>query len=128
VIELNAGNFVSTVSQKGIVLVDCWAKWCGGCKTFSPLFAKVAAKHPEHTFGKLDTEAEKEITKKLEIKHIPTLLLYRDGLMLFHQPGNFDEKTLEGIITQAESLDMDQVRAEIAREQAQEFEKEAIQD
>jgi thioredoxin 1 len=119
-IDLTADNFVSTVSQEGIVLVDCWARWCEGCKTFSPVFEKVAEKHPEHTFGNLDTEAEKEITKKLEIKHIPTLLLYRDGLMLFHQPGNFDTETLEGIIKQAEGLDMDQVRADIAREREKE--------
>jgi thioredoxin 1 len=119
-IELTSSNFVSTVSRDGIVLVDCWAAWCGGCKAFSPIFKKVAAKHPQHAFGTLDTQKAEEIVAKLGIQHIPALLLYRDGLLLFQESGNFDEAKLENVISQAERLDMDAVRAEIeAQRQAE---------
>ena len=120
VIELTHDNFVETVSRRGITLVDCWAEWCGGCKTFTPVFEQVAEKYSQHTFGRLDTQAEETITAKLEIKHIPTLLLYRDGLLLFHQPGNFGVQELESIVKQAEALDMDEVRSAIAREKEEE--------
>lgn len=118
VLELSAENFVEIVSRPGITLVECWTPWCNACKTFTPIFEKVAAKHEQHTFGKLDTQAEKTIAGKLQIKHTPTLLLYRDGLLLFQQPGNYDEGELEGIVRQAEALDMDDVRAQIEQEQA----------
>jgi thioredoxin 1 len=119
VLELTGDNFVETVSRPGITLAACWTQWCNACKTFNPIFEKVAAKHPQHTFGKLDTQTEKTIADKLQIKHTPTLLLYRDGLLLFQQAGNFDEEELEGIVGQAEALDMNDVRAQIEREQAQ---------
>ena len=120
VMELTFDNFVETVSCRGITLVDCWAEWCGGCKTFTPVFEQVAEKYPQYTFGRLDTQTEDTITAKLEIKHIPTLLLYRDGLLLFHQPGNFGEAELEGIVKQAEALDMDEVRSAIDQERKEE--------
>jgi thioredoxin 1 len=114
--NLTGENFVDTVSRAGITLVDCFASWCAPCKVFSPIFEKAAEKHSQHSFGKLDTQAEREIAEKLEIKHIPTLLLYRDGLLLLHQPANLDAADLDEIVEQAESLDMDEVRAAIARE------------
>jgi thioredoxin 1 len=120
IIELTSDNFVETVSRRGITLVDCWAEWCGGCKTFTPVFEQVAEKYPQHTFGSLDTQAEETISAKLEIKHIPTLLLYRDGLLLFHQPGNFGERELEDIVKQAEALNMDEVRSAIDQERKEE--------
>jgi thioredoxin 1 len=116
VIELNESNFESTVSGPGIVMVDCWASWCAACRDFGPVFERVAARHPEHVFGKLDTEKEKVVTSKLALEHIPTLVLFRDGILLFLQPGYFEEDKLEDIVRQAESLDMDEVRAHIEAE------------
>jgi len=106
----------SILSRSGIVLVDCWASSCGACKVLGPIYEKVAERHPQHTFAKLDTLAEVELTSALEIVHVPTLMLYRDGILLFKQPGNFDEARLEDIIAQAEALDMDAVRADMESE------------
>jgi thioredoxin 1 len=113
IITLYKGNFEGAVSGDGIVLVDCWAQWCGACKTFRPVYERVAAKHPGITFGSLNTGAEKSLVSKLGIEHIPTLLLYRDGILLFQQPGYYGEEEMEDILQQAESLDMDLVRSEI---------------
>lgn len=118
IVELTSHNYRSVLSQNGIVLVECWASSCGACAKLGPIFAKVAEKHPQHTFGKLDTLAEDDLTSRLNIVHVPTLLLYRDGILLFEQAGNFDEARLEDIISQAESLDMDMVRADIERERS----------
>jgi thioredoxin 1 len=113
IIILQEGNFEDSVSGGGIVMVDCWASWCGACETFRPVYEKVAAKHPEITFGSLDTGAEKDLVSKLGIEHIPTLLLYRDGILLFQQPGYYEEGEMEDILQQAETLDMELVRSEI---------------
>jgi thioredoxin 1 len=113
IITLYKANFEGTVSGDGIIMVDCWARWCGACKTFRPVYERVAAKHPEITFGSLNTGAEKSLVSKLGIEHIPTLLLYRDGILLFQQPGYYGEEEMEGILQQAETLDMDLVRSEI---------------
>ena len=115
-ITLSADNFDQTVALPGIVMVDCWAAWCGACKDFRPIYEKVATRHAEHTFGKLDTQSEKVIVSKLGIEHIPSLLLYRDGILLFQQPGYFDEEQMEDILRQAESVDMEVVRSEMSRE------------
>ena len=115
---LNRENFVEVVSRPGITLVDCCAEWCSPCKVFSPIFQRAAEKYSQHAFGTLDIQAEREIADKLEIKHIPTLLLYRDGLLLLHEPASLDAGHLDRIVEQAESLDMDEVRAAIARERA----------
>jgi thioredoxin 1 len=117
-VELTKDNFAATVSRDGIVLVDCWASWCGGCEKFGPIYEEVASRHPEHVFGKLNTHAEDALVSSLGVEHIPSLLLYRDGILLFQQPGNFDEEALEDIVSQAESIDMDVVRAHMASEQA----------
>ena len=116
VVDLNQGNFEQTVSGRGIVMVDCWADWCVACRDFEPVFERVAEKHPDHTFGKLDTENEKELVSELKIEHIPTLVLYRDGIKLFLQPGYFEEEKLDDIVSQAESVDMNEVRAHIQSE------------
>lgn len=115
-IELNIDNFKSIVQNDGIVLVDCWASWCDACKPFAPVFERVAAKHSVHTFGKIDTQLEKDLVSKLGIDHIPTLLLYRDGILLFRQPGYFSEDKLMDVVQQAESLDMNEVRSHLASE------------
>ena len=115
-VQLNQDNYRSILGRHGIVLVDCWASSCGACKELGPIYAKVAERKSEHTFAKLDTMSETELTSSLDIVHVPTLILYRDGILLFKQTGNFDEARLEDIIAQAEALDMDAVRAEIEAE------------
>jgi thioredoxin 1 len=111
--ELTRTNFEQTVSQKGIVLVDCWAEWCGACGGFDETYKTIADRHPEHTFAKLDVGRYREICSTLELSHVPSLLLYRDGILLFKDCGSFDEATLTGIIDQAEKLDMEVVREEL---------------
>jgi thioredoxin 1 len=116
-VELNPENFDALTSKEGILLVDCWAPWCGNCDQFAKLYRRVAARHPAHLFATLNTQEQEEIRSSLGIRHVPCLLLYRDGLLLFNQPGNYDETTLDDIISQAERLDMDVVRAEMNREE-----------
>ena len=115
-VELTAENQDSILSKDGIVLVKCWASHCGGCKMLDPIYAKLHGEYPDHTFAKLDTLAEKELSSNLSISHVPTILLYRDGLQLFHEAGNFDEDQLKDVITQAEGLDMEVVRAHFEAE------------
>ena len=112
-VELNDQNYQSILTRNGILLVDCEASSCGACKVLGPLFSMVAERHPRHTFAKLDTLADDDLTSTLGIVHVPTLMLYRDGILLFKQAGNFDKSRLEDIIAQAEGLDMDMVRADI---------------
>jgi thioredoxin 1 len=119
-VKLNRANVREILSHHGIVLVECWASSCGACSVLNPIFEHVADTFPQHTFAKLDTLAEDELAKTLEILHVPSLLLYRDGLLLFKQAGNFDEDRLIDIIGQAESLDMDSVRAEMESQAATE--------
>ncbi len=114
--DLDEGSFDSTVSADGVVLVQCWAPWCRACAGQDSAFAKVAARHPEHVFGKLNTEDAEAIVTRLGIEHIPALLVYREGLLLFMQLGQFEEDQLESIVGQAESLDMDLVRSEMRGE------------
>jgi thioredoxin 1 len=115
VIELNGSNYHEVVSGKGIVLVDCWASWCGTCSSFTPAYENIARQHDNHTFAKLDAEANRELIQSLGVTHIPSLLLYREGILLFQQAGAFDEKELKNIVSQAESIDMEMVRSEIAK-------------
>ena len=115
--ELTETTFEETVSSEGLVLVDCWAGWCKACKEFQPVFEKAAKRHPGHTFAKLDTQSEAGLVDRLGIEHIPSLVLFRDGLMLFNQAGYFDGEGLDDIIAQAESLDMEQVKAAIEAEE-----------
>lgn len=116
-VELTKDNFQATVSSGGIVLVDCWASWCGGCEKFGSIYEEVASRHPKHVFGKLNTQEERGLIDSLGVEHIPSLLLYRDGVLLFQQPGSFEAEALEDIVSQAESIDMDVVRAHMASEQ-----------
>ena len=118
-VELEPENCRAVLSQHGIVLVKCWAASCGTCRELAPVYAKLADKHSQHTFATLDTMAEDELTSSLGIVHVPTLMLYRDGILLFKQAGGFDEARLEDIISQAEALDMDAVRADMEKDSAE---------
>ena len=118
-VELTAENFNSTVTGSGLVLVDFWAEWCPPCRMFGPVFEKASEKHPDAVFGKIDTEAQPEIASTFNITSIPTLMIIRDNIVLFAQPGALPANALEELITKAEALDMDEVRASLAEAKAQ---------
>jgi len=112
--DLTKGNFESVVDGSGLVLVDFWAGWCGPCRMFAPVFQRVSERHPDAVFGKVDTEAEPELAGGFGISSIPTLVIIRDKIILYAQPGALPEPALEQLITQAREIDMDEVRASVA--------------
>ena len=118
-VELTAENFNSTVTGSDLVLVDFWAEWCPPCRMFGPVFEKASEKHPDAVFGKVDTEAQPEVAATFNITSIPTLMIIRDNIVLYAQPGALPEKALEELITKAEAIDMDEVRASVAQAQAE---------
>lgn len=116
-LEIGAETFETTVLKEGIVLVDFWAAWCGPCRMFAPIFEKASETHGDITFAKVDTEAEQALAAAASITSIPTLMAFRDGILVFNQPGALPEQALEQLITAVRELDMVQVRNEIAAQQ-----------
>jgi thioredoxin 1 len=112
-VELTAENFESVVGNAGLALVDFWAAWCGPCRMFGPIFERVSEQHPDAVFGKVDTEAQQSLAASFGITSIPTLMIVRDNIILYAQPGALPEQALQELITKARELDMDEVRASI---------------
>ena len=117
-VNLTAETFQQTVETDGIVLVDWWAAWCGPCRMFAPVYEKASEEHQDIVFGKVDTEAEQALAGQAGISSIPTLMIFRDGVLLFAQPGAIPGNALDDLIAQARNLDRDEVRAELARSNA----------
>jgi thioredoxin 1 len=119
-VALTVDSFFPTVKENGIVLVDWWAEWCGPCRAFAPIYAKVAARHLDVIFGKVDTEAEGALASAFNIRSIPTLMVFRDGILLFARPGMLPEGALEKLIARTRELDMDGVLRKLQAAGAQE--------
>lgn len=112
-IDINADTFEKTITDNGIVLIDFWADWCGPCKMFGPIFEKSSEQHEDVVHAKLDTDANQQLAGSLGIRGIPTLMAFREGVLVFNQAGALPAKSLEEVITAVKGLDMDEVHSQL---------------
>ncbi len=118
-VELTKDNFEHTVKENAMVIIDFWAPWCGPCRGFAPVYEKASEQHPDVVFGKVNTDQEQELAAGFGIRSIPTLMVFREKVILFQEPGALPANALEQVITQAKSLDMAKVHQEIAAQPSQ---------
>jgi len=118
-VDINADNFEETISSSDIVLVDFWADWCGPCKRFGPIYEKSSEQHTDVVFAKLDTDANQQLSGQLGIEGIPTLMAFREGVMVFNQAGALPGPALEQVVDAVKKLDMQEVHAQVAQLQAE---------
>ena len=118
-VELTHSSFGTQIEKTGITLVDFWAEWCGPCRMFAPIFEAASEKYPEITFGKVDTEAQQQLADEAGISSIPTLMVFRDGILLYNNPGALPAEALDEIIEAVQGLNMDDVRKEVAKQNQQ---------
>ncbi len=118
-VELTKDNFDEVVSSNGFVIVDFWATWCGPCQSFGPVFEQISEQHDDIVFGKVNTEQEQELAAHFQVRSIPTLMIFRDQIVIYAQPGALQGSQLEQLIGKARELDMDDVRRQIAEQQAE---------
>lgn len=116
-IELTQGNFEETITKNDIVIIDYWAEWCGPCKSFGPTYEEVSNKYEDVVFAKVNTEQEQALAGHFQIRSIPTLMIFREQIIIFSQAGALSGADLEGVIEKAKSLDMKMVREELAKQE-----------
>jgi len=119
VVELTKENFEQVVTSNPTVVVDYWAPWCGPCRGFAPVFEKVSEQHPDVVFAKVNTDEEQEIAQHFQIRSIPTLMVFREQIIVFSQPGALPQGPFEQVVSKAKALDMDEVRKQIGDQPAQ---------
>ena len=123
-VDVTADNFNEIITDNDFVIVDFWAPWCGPCKGFAPVYEELSEKYPDLVFAKINTEDEQQLASEFQIRSIPTLMIFREQIILFSQPGALQGSQLEQVIEQAQGLDMEEVKKDIEKQQAEEATKQ----